>query len=85
MKVQCYGTEFEIPDLLINKFISEFDALPGSSYREGVYQLRDSINEIVDLVAEDPEVLHEREYLEDFLKALAMKEAMQKLGILYDS
>jgi hypothetical protein len=85
MKVQCYGTEFEIPDLLINKFISEFNVLPGSSYREGVYQLRESINEIVNLVAEDPEMLHEKEYLEDFLKALAMKEAMQKLGILYDS
>lgn len=85
MKVQCYGTEFEIPDLLINKFVSEFNVLPGSGYREGVYQLRESISEILDLVAEDPEILHEKEYLSDFLKALAIKEAMQTLGILYDS
>ena len=85
MKVQCYGTEFEIPDLLINKFVSEFNVLPGSGHREGVYQLRESISEILDLVAEDPEILHEKEYLSDFLKALAIKEAMQTLGILYDS
>jgi hypothetical protein len=85
MMVECYGTEFEIPDLLIDKFLKDFDSLPGSGYREGVYQLRDSISEIVGIVGEDPELLYEKEYLEDFIRALAMKQALSRLGILHDS
>ena len=85
MMVQYYGSEFEIPDLLINKFLKDFSSLPGGSYREGVHQIRNSIEEITDMIAEDPEILHEPEYLSDFLKALAMKQALQNLGIFYDA
>ena len=83
--VKCYGSEFEVPDLLVDKFVKDFDTLPGSGYREGVYQIRESINEILDIVVEEPEILHEPEYLTDFIRALAMRQAMEKLGILLDS
>jgi len=85
MMVECYGSEFEIPDLLIDKFLKDFDSLPGSGYREGICQLRASIDEILDVVSIEPEVLHEKEYLDDFVRALAMKQAMGELGILYDA
>jgi len=85
MVVECYGSEFEVPDLLVDKFIKDFETLPGSGYREGVYQIRESISEILDIVVEDPEILHEPEYLTDFIRALAMRQAMGKLGILLDS
>jgi hypothetical protein len=85
MLVNCYGEEFDVPDLLIDQFIKDFDGLPGGKHREGVLQIRSSIDEILDIVAEDPELLYEREYLDDFLKALAMKQALGELGILYDS
>jgi hypothetical protein len=85
MMVSCYGSEFDIPDLLIEKFVFDFNALPGSGYREGVQQIRDSIEEILDIVSIEPEVLEEPEYRTDFLRALAMKQAMSKLGILYDA
>jgi hypothetical protein len=85
MVVECYGSEFEVPDLLVDKFLKDFETLPGSGYREGVYQIRDSISEILDIVVEDPEILHEPEYLTDFIRALAMRQAMEKLGILLDS
>jgi hypothetical protein len=85
MMVKCYGSEFEVPDLLVNKYLKDFDTLPGSGHREGVYQLRNSISEILDVVAEEPEILHEPEYLTDFIRALAMRQAMEKLGILLDS
>lgn len=85
MLVVCYGEEFEIPDLLIDQFLKEFDGLPGGKNREGVLQLRSSIDEILDIVSEDPEILFEKEYLNDFIRALAMKQAMGELGILYDS
>jgi hypothetical protein len=85
MQVECYGSEFEVPDLLIDKFIKDFETLPGSGYREGICQLRESIDEILDIVSEEPEVIQEPEYLTDFIRALAMKQAMGELGILYDA
>jgi hypothetical protein len=85
MKVEYYGSEFDIPDLLINKFAKDFDSLPGSGYREGVQQLRDCIDDILDVVAEEPDILEEAEYMTDFLRALAMRQAMNNLGILYDA
>ena len=85
MKVECYGSEFDVPDLLVDKFLKDFETLPGSGYREGVHQIRDAISEILDIVAEEPDILHEPEYHTDFIRALAMKQAMGSLGILYDS
>ena len=85
MRVEYCGSKFDIPDLLIDKFLKDFETLPGSKYREGVYQLRDNIGEILDIVAEEPDLLHEPEYMADFLRALAMRQAMSNLGILYDS
>ena len=83
--VKCYGSEFDVPDLLVSKFLKDFDTLPGSGHREGIYQLRDSISQILDIVADEPEILHEPEYHTDFIRALAMKQAMGELGILLDS
>ena len=83
--VKCYGSEFEVPDLLVSKFLKDFETLPGSGYREGIYQLRGSINEILDVVADEPEIIHEPEYHTDFIRALAMRQAMGDLGILYDA
>ena len=70
---------------MIDKFLKDFEGLPGSKYREGVQQLRDSIEDILDIVAEEPDILEEPEYMVDFLRALAMRQAMSKLGILYDA
>jgi len=85
MRVECYGSEFEVPDLLVDKFFKDFETLPGSGYREGICQLRESIDEILDIVAEEPEILEEQEYMTDFIRALAMKKALGDLGILYDA
>jgi hypothetical protein len=48
-------------------------------------QLRNAVDDILDVVAEEPEILNEKEYLSDFVRALAMQEAMAELGILHDS
>jgi hypothetical protein len=85
MLVQCYGSEFDIPEFLIDKFVKDFEGLPGSGQRESVMQLRNAIDDILDIVSEEPEILHEKEYLSDFVRALAMQEAMAELGILHDS
>ena len=85
MQVSYCGSNFDIPDILIYKFTKDFEGLPGSGQYEAVAQLRGSINEIMDIVAEEPEIIHEQEYLTDFIRALAMKQALQNHGILYDA
>jgi len=85
MMVRCYDTEFEIPDLLVDKYVKDFDCIPGKSMRESVLDLRESVNEVLDYVAEDPEALHEREILSDFINALAIRQALKTHGLLLDS
>lgn len=85
MKVKFYNAEFDVPDLMIEKFVKDFDGLPGRGFNDEVNMLRDSIGSIFDVVAEDPEILHEPEYLSDFIKAMAMKKAMERHGIFYDA
>jgi hypothetical protein len=85
MLVQCYGSEFDIPDSLIYKFVKEFEGLPGSPDRDLIHHLRGSVDEMVEIAADDPEVLQERAYRTDFIRALAIQQALVKLGIMYDS
>jgi len=85
MQVTCYGEQIEIPDILVDKFTKDFECLSGKGLYDEVNQLRNSIYEIVDIVADDPGILSEPEYLSDFVKALAMKKAMETHGIFYDS
>jgi hypothetical protein len=85
MKVEYCGSEFEVPDLIVDKFLKDFDALPGSKYRQGVYELRDSIEDVLAYATEEPEILEEPEYHVDFIRALAMRQAMSQLGILHDA
>jgi hypothetical protein len=85
MMVQCYDSEIEVPDALVEKFIKDFDCLPGSGQYESIAQLRGSIFEVLDIIAEEPEMLREPEYLADFIRAVAMRKALEKHGILYDA
>jgi len=85
MKVEYFNTKFEVPDFIIEKFLKDFNGLPGSGDRDSVLQLRDAVGDIMDAIAECPEMLEEPVYLSDFVKALAMQEAMSKLGILHDA
>jgi hypothetical protein len=85
MKVLCYDAEFDIPDLAIDKYIKDFECLPGSGDRESVLQLRNAVDDVLDYIAEDPELLNEKDYLSDFVKAMAMQQALGELGILYDA
>jgi len=85
MLVQCYGTEFDIPDFVIEKFIKDFDGLPGSGDRQSVLQLRDSVEEVMEAVAEDPEILYDKGCVADFIQAIAIRQALQHHGILHDA
>ena len=85
MMVQYWDSNFEIPDILIDKFVKDFDGLPGSGQRSSVLDLRESVEEVLDFISEEPEMLHEKVYLNDFIKALAIRQALQYHGVLYDA
>lgn len=83
--INYLGEEFNIPDVLISTFVKQFDGLPGSGDHQAVMMLRNSIGEVLDLIAEDPEVLEEPDYMSDFVRALAVRQALSQHGILYDA
>lgn len=85
MIIQYYNSKFDIPDLLIERFAKDFECLPGSGQYESIAQLRNSVYDILDIVAEEPELMEEKEYMVDFIRALAMRQALAKHGILYDA
>lgn len=85
MNVECLGSKIEVPDYLIDTYIKQFEGLPGSGNRDAVLQLRNTMYDVIDYIAEDPEALHEREYRNDFINALAVQKALEVHGILHDA
>jgi hypothetical protein len=85
MKIQYFDTQFDVPDFAIQKYVKDFNGLPGSGDRESVLQLRNAVDDILDAVTECPEILEEPVYLGDFVRALAMRQAMGTLGLLHDA
>lgn len=85
MLVMCHNTKFDVPDQLIDQFVKDFNSAPGGKYRENVLRIRCAIEEILGIVAKYPDLLFEKDKHTYFLRTLAMKQALEKLGILYDS
>lgn len=85
MQVECLGCNIEVPEHLIEMYVKQFDGLPGCGDREAVLQLRNNVYEVIDYIAEDPEALHEFEYRNDFINAIAVRCALSFHGILYDA
>jgi hypothetical protein len=85
MHSQVKTVLIEVPTHLINKYVKDFKDLAGSKHRESVYILRDSIDEIMFIIDDNPELLEEPEYKDDYIKAIAMKEALIQHGIYYDA
>jgi hypothetical protein len=85
MYVEYLGKTLEVPEHLITAYIKDFEGLPGSGQRNSVLHLRNSVYEVLDYIAEDPEALEEYEYRNDFINALAVHRALEIHGILHDS
>jgi hypothetical protein len=85
MKIECLGHTFEVPEHLIKSYTKDFETLPGSGQRDAVLHLRNSVYEVFDYLAEDPEIIDEPEYRSDFIKAWAVYKALEVHGLLLDS
>ena len=85
MEVKCLESVFDVPDIMVNKFFNDFDGLPGSANRSSVLELREHVYEMIDAIAEEPELLEDPNNRVDFIRALAMQKAMENHGIFYDA
>jgi hypothetical protein len=84
MKVTYLGVEADIPDLMVAQYVKEFDGLPGGDHT-AVLELRSFIAEVFSDVAQDPELLYDRGCLDEFVRCLAMRSALETHGLLYDA
>ena len=80
-----HGAEFHIPDELVDQYILNFMPLKKYDNRDSLIDLRDDILDILDVVMQDPEALYDPEFLGEFIETLAMRHALQKIGILHDA
>lgn len=85
MNVKYFDTEFEIPDILIDKYSKDFDGMAGKSLRDEILDLRDSANSVLEYISEEPEALEDDEILCEFINAMAVRQALQNNGLLFDA
>ena len=79
------GAQFHIPDELVDEYVIQFMPLKNFGHRDSLIDLREDIIDIFEVVMQDPEALYEPEFLEEFVQTLAMRQALQRIGILYDA
>jgi hypothetical protein len=70
---------------LIERFVDEFKGLTGGKNYDAVCTIRDLIGDILDMVYDDPDIIEEPDFQTDFVRAMAMQEAMKRHGIYYDA
>ena len=85
MRVEGFGKWYEIPENLIQQFMVELHpaTLPGE--RESLEEIREMTGLVLDTIRSEPELMDHKEYEDDYIKAVAMREALARFGILYDA
>lgn len=85
MLVKILNTKLYIPDSLIDHYAEDFSVLQRIRHRDSLMDIREQIVEIFEIAAEDPEVMYDEDYLEDIIEALAMRQALIELKMMYDA
>ena len=85
MIVHCWDLDFDVPDIVVNKFIKDFDGLAGNGRRYSILTLRAEIWKVLDIVENNMYLLGDSEFSANFLKALAMKQALAYHGVWFDA
>lgn len=81
MRVEDHGHIFEVPESLIESFRLEFM----NEDHDYISLIRDSTWMIKQTVAVMPRLLDDEEIVGDIIKAHAMREALSRIGKLYDA
>jgi len=85
MRVTEFGKDLTIPENLINQFMLELRPVTEPGERESLEEIRDMTGLVLDTIRNEPELMDNKEYEDDYIKAVAMREALARFGILYDA
>ena len=85
MRVTEFGKDLTIPENLINQFMLELRPVTEPGERESLEEIRDMTGLVLDTIRSEPELMDHKEYEDDYIKAIAMREALARFGILYDA
>lgn len=81
----AFDATLEIPDAVIEKYCAEFRELKIRNEGQAITLVRDMAVMAINAVYAEPEVLEDEAVLNAFVKALAVKYAMDSMGLLYNS
>lgn len=85
MLIDDVDAVFDVPDDMIREFYIKFQAHLKNHERDMICSSRDSSFLVIESLREDKEKLSNPFYVNSFIRALAMREALKKLGVLYDA
>ena len=85
MRVTEFGKDLTIPENLINQFMLELRPVTEPGERESLEEIRDMTGLVLDTIRNEPELMDNKEDEDDYIKAVAMREALARFGILYDA
>ena len=85
MQVEAFGRFFEIPETMIREFMNEFNGIAQPGNREDLEEIRDTTTIVLLMMHEEPDLLEDKEYEHDFIKAHAMRQALHNYGVLFDA
>lgn len=85
MRVQAFGKSFEIPETMIDSFMVELHEVTQPGNRDSLEHVREITGLVLDTLTDDPELMRDKEYEDDFIKAHAMRQALANYGILFDA
>ena len=85
MRLNEFGREYVIPETMIKGFMIEFKQVKEFSDREALEEIREATSLVLETLRNEPELMEDKEYENDFIKAHAMRQALANYGILYDA
>jgi hypothetical protein len=85
MLIEDFDAFFDVPESMIEKYYHEFMQHKTNNDRVSICASRDAAILILLSLREDPDKLNDPFYVNNFIKAHAMREALKKLGVLYDA
>ncbi len=81
---EYFGQHFDVSNALIKMYTKDFEVLKDINMRDDLNGLRNAVYQVLVLSVNNPKMLDKKLYYEDFINALAIKDALSALNILHD-
>lgn len=85
VQLEGSGKWLEIPEQMVQQFMIELKQVTQPGEREALEEVREMTGLVLDTLAAEPELMDFKEYQDDYIKAMAMRAALARYGILYDA